>query len=145
MDSDVEESLRKRPRKNPFSVDSSSRKQLEQYSGRPFTIMGEVNFTQDDDNRLEITRNKFGSLLKRHGDLTERLASHQWKLEEAMINEGMKSTAPGMATLGEAAAVTSSQISRADIQNSESNYADIQNLESNNAVLSEADECEATN
>ncbi|KAH1252947.1 hypothetical protein GmHk_04G009762 [Glycine max] len=75
MESDVEESLRKRPRKYPFSADSSSRKQFEQYSGRTFAFTGEVNFMQDDDNRLEITRTKFGSLLKRHGDLTERLAS----------------------------------------------------------------------
>ncbi|KAG5018710.1 hypothetical protein JHK87_014565 [Glycine soja] len=64
MESDVEESMRKRPRKYPFSADSSSRK----------------NFMQDDDNRLEITRTKFGSLLKRHGDLTERLARDSDKI-----------------------------------------------------------------
>lgn len=80
MESDVEESLRKRPRKYPFSADSSSRKQFEQYSGRTFAFTGEVNFMQDDDNRLEITRTKFGSLLKRHGDLTERLARDSDKI-----------------------------------------------------------------
>ncbi|KAL5190134.1 hypothetical protein HKD37_04G009653 [Glycine soja] len=80
MNSDVEESLRKRPRKYPFSADSSSRKQFEQYSGRTFAFTGEVNFMQDDDNRLEITRTKFGSLLKRHGDLTERLARDSDKI-----------------------------------------------------------------
>ncbi|RDX79987.1 hypothetical protein CR513_39518, partial [Mucuna pruriens] len=80
MESDVEESLRKRPRKYPFSGDSSSRKQFEQYPGRPYAIMGEVNFMQDDDNRLEITRTRFGSLLKRHGDLTERLARDSDKI-----------------------------------------------------------------
>ncbi|BAT78250.1 hypothetical protein VIGAN_02090200 [Vigna angularis var. angularis] len=63
MESDVEESLRKRPRKYPFSADSSSRK-FEQYLGRPFAIIGEVNFMQDDDNRLEITRTRCKSLLK---------------------------------------------------------------------------------
>ncbi|ESW09111.1 hypothetical protein PHAVU_009G101000 [Phaseolus vulgaris] len=38
------------------------------------------NFMQDDDNRLEITRTRFGSLLKRHGDLTERLARDSDKI-----------------------------------------------------------------
>ncbi|KAL2346852.1 hypothetical protein Fmac_000852 [Flemingia macrophylla] len=64
MDSDLEETLRKRPRKYPFSADSSSRK----------------NFLQDDDNRLEITRARFGSVIKRHGDLTERLARDSDKI-----------------------------------------------------------------
>ncbi|XP_027904985.1 uncharacterized protein LOC114164489 isoform X2 [Vigna unguiculata] len=54
--------------------------QFEQYPGRPFAIIGEVNFMQDDDNRLEITRTRFGSLLKRHGDLTERLARDSDKI-----------------------------------------------------------------
>ncbi|KAL1346755.1 hypothetical protein HN51_020316 [Arachis hypogaea] len=64
MDSDIDESLRKRPRKYPFSTNSSSRK----------------SFMQDDDNRLEITKAKFGSLLKRHGDLTERLSRDSDKI-----------------------------------------------------------------
>lgn len=36
--------------------------------------MGEVSFTHEDDIRLETTRNRFSSLLKRHGELTERLS-----------------------------------------------------------------------
>ncbi|KAK4277085.1 hypothetical protein QN277_015137 [Acacia crassicarpa] len=72
MESDIEESLRKRPRKYLFSGDSS-RKQFEHLAGRPYSIMGE-NFMQDGDLQLETTRTRFASLLKRHGDLTERLS-----------------------------------------------------------------------
>ncbi|XP_041022450.1 uncharacterized protein LOC121263557 isoform X3 [Juglans microcarpa x Juglans regia] len=64
MDSDVEESLRKRQRKNPYFVDSSSRK----------------NFMQEEDIRLEITRAKFSNVLKRHGELTERLSRDSDKM-----------------------------------------------------------------
>ncbi|WJX41903.1 hypothetical protein P8452_29195 [Trifolium repens] len=63
MDSDMEESMRKRLRKNPFSADYSSRK----------------NFMQDD-SRLEITRARFGSLLKRHGNLAERISRDSDKI-----------------------------------------------------------------
>ncbi|XP_057434609.1 uncharacterized protein LOC130727479 [Lotus japonicus] len=80
MESDVEESLRKKPRKHHFTADSSSRKQIELYTGRPHAVMGEVNFMQDDDNSLEITRARLGSLLKRHGDLTERLSRDSDKM-----------------------------------------------------------------
>ncbi|XP_018836220.1 uncharacterized protein LOC109002785 isoform X1 [Juglans regia] len=64
MDSDVEESLRKRQRKNPYFVDSSSRK----------------NFMQEEDIRLEITRARFSNVLKRHGELTERLSRDSDKM-----------------------------------------------------------------
>ncbi|CAK8568739.1 unnamed protein product [Lathyrus sativus] len=79
MESDVEESMRKRQRKNPFSGEYS-RKQFEQYAERPYGAMGDGNFIQDDDNRLEITRAKFGSLLKRHGDLAERISRDSDKI-----------------------------------------------------------------
>ncbi|POO03826.1 Centromere protein O [Trema orientale] len=71
MDSDIDESPKKRLRKNSFSLD---RKQLEQFPGRPYAIMGEVNFIQDEDIRLETTRARFSNVLKRHGMLAERLS-----------------------------------------------------------------------
>ncbi|XP_019417770.1 PREDICTED: uncharacterized protein LOC109328655 [Lupinus angustifolius] len=64
MGSDIEESLRKRPNKFPFSSDSCSRK----------------NFMQDGHNPLDITRARFGSLLKRHGELTDRLSRDSDKI-----------------------------------------------------------------
>ncbi|CAI8599745.1 unnamed protein product [Vicia faba] len=79
MESDVEESMRKRQRKNSFSGEFS-RKQFEQYAERPYGAMGDANFIQDDDNRLENTRAKFGSLLKRHGDLAERISRDSDKI-----------------------------------------------------------------
>ncbi|KAG7965841.1 hypothetical protein I3843_08G020600 [Carya illinoinensis] len=36
--------------------------------------MGEVNFMQEEDIQLEITRARFSDVLKRHGELTERLS-----------------------------------------------------------------------
>ncbi|KAL6570505.1 hypothetical protein OROGR_000055 [Orobanche gracilis] len=36
--------------------------------------MGEVNFSQAEDIRLETTRARFSSVLKRHGELTEKLS-----------------------------------------------------------------------
>lgn len=74
MESDVEESMRKRLRRNPLSADSYSRKHFEQYAGRPYAVMGQVNFMHEEDNRLEIARARFGSLLKRHGNLAERIS-----------------------------------------------------------------------
>ncbi|XP_054798198.1 uncharacterized protein LOC129303134 isoform X3 [Prosopis cineraria] len=68
MEGDIEESLRKRPKKYLFSGDSS-RKQFEQLAGRPYSIMGE-NFMQDGDIQLETTRTRFASLLKRDSDKT---------------------------------------------------------------------------
>lgn len=73
MESDIEESLRKRQRRYPFLGDSSSRKQFEQPAGRPF-VMGEVNFMPEEDIRLETTRARFSNVLKRQGELTERLS-----------------------------------------------------------------------
>ncbi|KAL3821609.1 hypothetical protein ACJIZ3_007514 [Penstemon smallii] len=49
--------------------------QVGQVKERPFPMnMGEVNFSQAEDVRLETTRARFSNLLKRHGDLTERLS-----------------------------------------------------------------------
>ncbi|KAI4316222.1 hypothetical protein L6164_024221 [Bauhinia variegata] len=79
MESDVEESVRKRQKKYSFAGDSS-RKHFDQLAGRPLAITGEVNFMQDDDFRLETTRARFASLLKRHGDLTERLSRDSDKM-----------------------------------------------------------------
>ncbi|KAF3447644.1 hypothetical protein FNV43_RR12831 [Rhamnella rubrinervis] len=79
MDSDIEESLKKRLRKNPNPVDSS-RKHLEHSSGRPQAVMGEVNFMQDEDIRLETTRARFSNVLKRHAELTERLSRDSDKM-----------------------------------------------------------------
>ncbi|CAN1341463.1 hypothetical protein LINPERPRIM_LOCUS39173 [Linum perenne] len=63
MDSDVEESLKKRQKKNPFSGDSSRR-----------------GFIQEEDTRLETTRARFTNLLKRHGELAERLSRDSDKM-----------------------------------------------------------------
>ncbi|XP_058785758.1 uncharacterized protein LOC131660525 isoform X2 [Vicia villosa] len=78
MESDVEESMRKRQRKNPFSGEFS--RKFEQYAERPYGAVGDANFIPDDDNRLENTRAKFGSLLKRHGDLAERISRDSDKI-----------------------------------------------------------------
>ncbi|KAM7469032.1 hypothetical protein LguiA_007215 [Lonicera macranthoides] len=42
--------------------------------------MGEVNFIQEDDMRLETTRARFSNVLKRHGELTERLSRDSDKM-----------------------------------------------------------------
>nr|KAJ0208098.1 hypothetical protein LSAT_V11C500245970 [Lactuca sativa] len=42
--------------------------------------MGEVTFMQEDDNHLEATRARFSSVLKRHGELTERLSRDSDKM-----------------------------------------------------------------
>ncbi|KAK4854617.1 hypothetical protein QYF36_026813 [Acer negundo] len=74
MDSDIEESLKKKAKKNPFLAENSARKQFEQFVPRAYPAMGEVNFMQEEDVRLETTRARFTNLLKRHGDLSERLS-----------------------------------------------------------------------
>ncbi|KAL5559384.1 hypothetical protein UlMin_035595 [Ulmus minor] len=79
MDSDIEESIKKRPRKNAFTGDYS-RRQFEQLPGRPYGIMGEVNFMPDEDIRLETTRARLSNLLKKHGELTERLSRDSDKM-----------------------------------------------------------------
>ncbi|KAH7524270.1 hypothetical protein FEM48_Zijuj06G0101600 [Ziziphus jujuba var. spinosa] len=79
MESDIEESLKKRLRKSNFPLDSS-RKQLEQLSGRAYAVMGEVNFMQEEDIRLETTRARFSNVLKRHSELTERLSRDSDKM-----------------------------------------------------------------
>lgn len=49
--------------------------QVDQLKERPAPLnMGEVNFSQAEDVRLETTRARFSNILKRHGDLTERLS-----------------------------------------------------------------------
>ncbi|XP_054788658.1 uncharacterized protein LOC129294369 isoform X2 [Prosopis cineraria] len=98
MESDIEESLRKKPRKYPFPGDSTrkiiiSRCQfwffchlpifMVRFSWRKETQKGDAiidNFMQDDDVQLETTRARFASLLKRHGELTERLSRDSDKM-----------------------------------------------------------------
>ncbi|XP_038711399.1 uncharacterized protein LOC120005686 isoform X2 [Tripterygium wilfordii] len=78
MDSDLEESLKKRQRNNvPFPPDSS--RKLEQLSMHPYQLMGEVNFMQEEDIRLETTRAR-SSVLKRHAELTDRLSRDSDKM-----------------------------------------------------------------
>ncbi|XP_057792874.1 uncharacterized protein LOC131009509 isoform X3 [Salvia miltiorrhiza] len=49
--------------------------QLDLVKEKPVSLnMGEVNFSQAEDVRLETTRARFSSLLKRHAELTERLS-----------------------------------------------------------------------
>ncbi|KAL3646161.1 hypothetical protein CASFOL_011341 [Castilleja foliolosa] len=49
--------------------------QADQKKERPLLLtMGEVNFTQSEDVRLEATRARFSNVLKRHGDLMEKLS-----------------------------------------------------------------------
>ncbi|EEF46784.1 conserved hypothetical protein [Ricinus communis] len=79
MESDAEESLKKRQKKNSFAADSS-RKPLELIPFRPYQVMGEVNFIQEEDVRLESTRARFSNVLKRHGALAERLARDSDKM-----------------------------------------------------------------
>ncbi|KAK4274355.1 hypothetical protein QN277_017585 [Acacia crassicarpa] len=72
MESDIEESMRKKQRKYPFPGDSTRK-----------------NFVQDDDDiQLETTRARFASLLKRHGELTERLSRDSDKMiYERLVKE----------------------------------------------------------
>ncbi|XP_062098526.1 uncharacterized protein LOC133804375 isoform X2 [Humulus lupulus] len=63
MDSDIEESQKKRLRKSSFPGDYSRK-----------------NFIQDDDIRLETTRARFFNVLKRHGVLVERLSRDSDKM-----------------------------------------------------------------
>ncbi|KDP33446.1 hypothetical protein JCGZ_07017 [Jatropha curcas] len=79
MDSETEESLKKRQKKNPFAGDSS-RKQLELIAMRPFQLMGEVSFLQEEDIRLETTRARFANIIKRHAELAERLSRDSDKM-----------------------------------------------------------------
>ncbi|XP_073132822.1 uncharacterized protein [Henckelia pumila] len=55
--------------------------QLAQVKERPFPVkMGEVNFSQSEDIRLETTRARFSNVLKKHGELTERLSRDSDKM-----------------------------------------------------------------
>ncbi|KAL2482201.1 Centromere protein Cenp-O [Forsythia ovata] len=55
--------------------------QLDQVKEIPFPMnMGEVNFVQAEDARLETTRARFSNVLKRHGALTERLSRDSDKM-----------------------------------------------------------------
>ncbi|KAH9798558.1 Centromere protein O [Citrus sinensis] len=80
MESDIEESLKKKQKKNPFLGESSTRKPLEHFSVRSYPAMGEVNFMQGEDIRLETTRARFSNVVKRHGELAERLSRDSDKL-----------------------------------------------------------------
>ncbi|XP_031276501.1 uncharacterized protein LOC116134965 [Pistacia vera] len=80
MESDIEESLKKKQRKNPFLGENSARKPLEHFAVRSYPVMGEVNFMQEDDVRLETSRARFSNVLKRHGELTERLSRDSDKM-----------------------------------------------------------------
>ncbi|XP_021607174.1 centromere protein O isoform X2 [Manihot esculenta] len=74
MDSDTEESLRKRQKRNPFPGDSS-RKHLELTPMRQYQ-----NFLQEEDIRLETTRARFANALKRHAELAERFSRDSDKM-----------------------------------------------------------------
>ncbi|KAH9760094.1 Centromere protein O [Citrus sinensis] len=80
MESDIEESLKKKQKRNPFLGESSTRKPLEHFSVRSYPAMGEVNFMQGEDIRLETTRARFSNVVKRHGELAERLSRDSDKL-----------------------------------------------------------------
>lgn len=43
-------------------------------------VMGEVNFMQEEDSRIETTRARFSNVLKRHAELTDRLSRDSDKM-----------------------------------------------------------------
>ncbi|XP_062030510.1 uncharacterized protein LOC133746342 [Rosa rugosa] len=49
--------------------------QFESPSGRSYGLMGELNYMQEEDIRLEATRSRSSNAWKRHGDLAERMSS----------------------------------------------------------------------
>ncbi|GFP96376.1 hypothetical protein PHJA_001781700 [Phtheirospermum japonicum] len=62
-------------RESILTVSWSKMQQVDQAKERPVPLnMGEVNFSQAEDVRLEATRARFSNVLKRHGDLTEKLS-----------------------------------------------------------------------
>ncbi|KGN62870.1 uncharacterized protein LOC101206507 [Cucumis sativus] len=63
MESDIEESIRKKVRKNPHPGESSRKSGL-----------------LDEDIRMETTRARFSNVLKRHSELTERLSRDSDKM-----------------------------------------------------------------
>ncbi|XP_023546279.1 uncharacterized protein LOC111805418 [Cucurbita pepo subsp. pepo] len=63
MESDIEESIKKKVRRNPHAGESSRKSGL-----------------QDEDIRLETTRARFSNVLKRHSELTERLSRDSDKM-----------------------------------------------------------------
>ncbi|XP_038884617.1 uncharacterized protein LOC120075366 [Benincasa hispida] len=63
MESDIEESIRKKVRKNPHPGESSRKSGL-----------------VDEDIRIETTRARFSNVLKRHSELTERLSRDSDKM-----------------------------------------------------------------
>ncbi|KAI5354754.1 hypothetical protein PRUPE_1G460400 [Prunus persica] len=71
--SDTEEPYRRRPRKMAYLGDSS-RRQFESLSGRPYALMGDMSFLQEEDISLDATRARWTNVLKRHSDLAERLS-----------------------------------------------------------------------
>ncbi|GAY44481.1 hypothetical protein CUMW_082400 [Citrus unshiu] len=70
MESDIEESLKKKQKRNPFLGESSTRKPLEHFSVRSYPAMGEVL-------RFSLT---VSNVVKRHGELAERLSRDSDKL-----------------------------------------------------------------
>ncbi|KAK1290306.1 hypothetical protein QJS10_CPB18g00166 [Acorus calamus] len=75
MDSDMEESARRKSMKRRFVVpgDSTAHKQSDHVKTRPYSVSGEVKFIQEEDTRLETTRERLNNVLKRHEDLQKRL------------------------------------------------------------------------
>ncbi|KAK9946771.1 hypothetical protein M0R45_012217 [Rubus argutus] len=85
--SDTEDLLRRRSRKIAY-LGESARRQFESPSGRSYGLMGELvtirtyycfewtvlNYTPEEDIRLEATRSRLSNALKRHGDLAERMS-----------------------------------------------------------------------
>ncbi|PRQ27404.1 putative centromere protein O [Rosa chinensis] len=71
--SDTDDSLRRRSRKIAY-LGESARRQFESPSGRSYGLMGELNYMQEEDIRLEATRSRLSNALKRHGDLAERMS-----------------------------------------------------------------------
>lgn len=61
---------------------------MEQLKRRSHALTGEVNFSQEDDTRLETTRARLSDVLKRHQALTERLQRDSDKMMfERLIRE----------------------------------------------------------
>ncbi|KAK8954647.1 hypothetical protein KSP39_PZI002076 [Platanthera zijinensis] len=61
---------------------------MEQLKRRSHALTGEVNFSQEDDTRLETTRARLSNVLKRHQALTERLQRDSDKMMfERLIRE----------------------------------------------------------
>ncbi|XP_077214942.1 centromere protein O isoform X3 [Tasmannia lanceolata] len=80
MESDMEESMRRKIGRRKVVTGDTAHKQLEQLKGRVYALTGEVNFIQEEDLRLETTRARLSNIIKRHEELTERLTRDSDKL-----------------------------------------------------------------